>query len=121
MVKAVVIRPDNTIRIQSYDGYEGLKKLIPGDLESVPFGVDLDSPKVALFYCDEHGKLNNSPMNALATTIFHQIHPIGLHHFDILFGTIVVIGCVNDSGQIDGEDYDAPDWFIDKIRFLLKE
>ncbi len=116
--KAVVIKSDRTIKVKEIDGYNELKRFIPGILQGVPFGETLDGDKTALLFCDEDGEDHSLPINIVATTIFQNVHPIGLDEQDMFVGTIVVIGTSNQGK--DSHEQDVPDWFIDKIKFMMR-
>lgn len=114
MAKVVVVRVNGMLLIKEVDLSNDLKQYID-TVQSVPFGQELSGKNTAAILCDDNGKVNGLKINILATTLFHNIHPIGLDKEDILVGEIIVVGLDQNNNFTD-----VPEWFINKIKFLMR-
>jgi hypothetical protein len=57
-------------------------------------------------YVHDEGLLIKLPLNARASVLFNQY----------LVGNCVVVGCYNDKGKFDGDDYDVPSQIVDMLK-----
>jgi hypothetical protein len=108
-MKAIVIRPGEQPEVKELNGPIGVKaELNGGWLEGLTFGPD------AFAYIDEEGKPKGLPRNDLATQICAE-HDVGLAEDDVIMGTLIIVGTLNEHGVHDAEDHDAPDLLIEAI------
>lgn len=108
-MRAVVISPDNTISIKELAGYEGLVEAVGGDIQLLHFGDNATS------YVNEYGKIEGLPSNLLATFLCHHFD-VGLLPGDVISGVMVVVGPLDDEGDLT----DVMDDTIDAILTMVK-
>jgi hypothetical protein len=90
--RLIVIQPDSTVTVRPLDGPPGLQELqeaVRGHIEVVPwFTAFCGFPCVA--FCNEEGKLEGMPVNAVAT--MHWVMAVGRQiDNDVLVGPVVII------------------------------
>lgn len=99
MTKAVVLRTTGeveTITLPEQDGgYEVIRDTVGGYIDAV---------RAADFvgYVHDEGLLIGLAPNIMASMLFER--PI--------MGEVVIVGCVNENGVYDGENYDVPEIFL---------
>lgn len=100
MSKALIVHPDDTGEVVDTEiNLEFLKGAVGG-------WVELISNRRWSAYCNEEGKLQGLPVNAIATSLAHQIGwPVG----DRLVGTVVFLGPVDANGN----DTEVPEFVLD--------
>lgn len=113
-IKALYIPCDPRIvpRIIDIDSSdtEKTREYIGGWLEQVPSG-----PNITIF-CDEEGKLKQSPPNNLATVFWRNTSRSAVPFPDILVGNVLVFGPVDDEGNLTSIENVK----LDYIDYLIK-
>jgi len=71
-------------------------------------GIEAVRLKDAIMYIDEEGKLKETPRLNKVATILAWMH--GLPVRDWITGNVIIFGTISPSGEIDGEDYDCPEY-----------
>ena len=94
-MKAVLIAVDGSTSLVEPQSLEDLQALVGGLIQRLPH-----SPEVAAYINDE-GKLEELPVNHMATFAFAQV----LQRGDYVAGPCVLVGI----DQVTGEDADAPE------------
>lgn len=103
MVKALVIPADGPVTVTNLDGYDGLKAVIQGWLEAIPWGP------TATAYLDEDGKSKFLPVNARASALAHANGYIW--DWDDIVGPLVIVGPADAAG----DDTDVPATLAEEI------
>ena len=44
-----------------------------------------------------------------------------LRHDDAIIGDVIVVGATSPTGEVDGEDYDLPDWIMDNVDSFVED
>lgn len=97
-MKCLIIETDGKRRIESLDTLESLQAVVGGYIE----GFDL--AENANCYINEEGKIDNLPINELATRLCHERQAIMPN--DFIVGPMIVYGPVDEE---TGEGMDIPD------------
>lgn len=106
--KAIVIKPNEQPVIKELD-IESLKAELDGGwLEGLRFTDD------SFAFIDEEGKLKHLPINELATQLCTK-YEVGLSPNDVICGTFIIVGTLNEQGEHDGDNHDAPQILIEHI------
>ena len=91
-MKALVITPEGTATVEDIKpDLDGLQALVGGYIEAAPTKGDVT------VYVNEEGKIHGLPINAVATDLYYKLAPFMEGH-DILVGTVVILGPVDDEG-----------------------
>ena len=94
MKKALVINPNGEMFTTTLP-----KNTADGIHSIVGNWFDVVRQDTFIGYVDDEGLLNGSDFNPIASIVFGRY----------LAGKVVVLGCLNEKGQYDGEDYDITD------------
>ena len=117
MTKAAVIQPNGSVSIQEMNGYDDLKNALNGGyLEGITLTED------SMAYIDEEGKLKGLPSNEKATALMKElIHKDGrvMLPGDYISGTMIIVGTLDEKGQHDADDHDAPKHILE--HFYIKK
>lgn len=109
-MKALVISPDGSVEVKNLNGYKDfVTELDGGYIELLHLTDDAHA------YLDEDGKSKNLPINQRATSLLQDELKIGLHPNDFIVGKLIILGCLNEDGIHDGEEYDIPEHLIKRI------
>jgi hypothetical protein len=108
-MKAIVIKPgDEKATLKELDE-DGIKNELDGGwLEGLRFTDD------SLAYVDEEGKQKGLPINYLATQLC-ETYKIGLNPSDVIVGTFIIVGTLNEQGEHDAENHDVPEMLVEQI------
>lgn len=91
---------------------EQMQKAVGGCIEAVHIADG------AYMYCNESGKILGLAPNMTATKLYEE--EFGAK--DIIVGAVVLVGTINpQTGEEDGESYDAPSWLIEKAKALQNQ
>jgi len=107
MKKGLLIKADGVCEVFHYDELESLQKAVGGYIEAI-------SCDNLSFFLNEEGKLNNLPMNPLATLLVK--HRIGQH--DYIAGDVVVLGDVDEDGETLGLSFEEMSDLLTKVNSL---
>lgn len=116
MKKAVVIPPYGeaySLEVPSDSSSELaiLQKAVGGWIELVPTNLPLS------VYCNEEGKLNGLELNIRATQMFGDL----LSPNDIIAGTVIVLGDIDDDGETLGLDDEMAISLVENAQRLNQE
>lgn len=108
-MKVIVIQANGTVRVEYLKSSDEIKNHLNGGwLEMITFDKSTHA------YIDEEGKQKQLPVNRIATALFAG----KLFTGDMIVGPMVLLGTLNDRGQIDGEEYDVPDNIMTLINVI---
>lgn len=112
MVKVVTLDLDGTVRVEEYEGLEGIYKTIGGGCSTFQ---RLPCPALPCeAYIDEEGKFH-SPVNIVATDFLRRNNCIFPH--DFICGKIMFVGAADD----DGNSTDVDDRVEEIVRFFASK
>lgn len=98
-MKALIVTPEGERRVEDIDpGLDTLQGLVGGYIEAAPTDGSVT------VYVNEEGKLTGLPYNEVGTALYYKLAPF-MAGQDVLVGTIVIVGPVDDEGY----DTDLPD------------
>lgn len=108
MTKAVIIRTSGTVEpltlSDADSGYLEIRNAVGGYIDAVR-----DERLVG--YVHDEGLLIGLAPNVVASMLFERP----------LVGDVVLVGCRNEAGEYDGENYDVPEQFLsDEFRYLAQ-
>ena len=95
MKKGLLIKADGVCEVFNYENLKSLQNAVGGYIEAI-------SCDNLSFFLNEEGKLNNLPMNPLATLLVK--HRIG--QYDYIAGDVVVLGDVDEDGETLGLSFE---------------
>lgn len=107
MSKSVIIKSNGIMELKSLDNLQDLQKTVGGNIEAIyckDFGTG---------YINEEGKLENLPVNIIATMIWAKTNEWKEIH-DVLVGDVIFTGEVDKEGNTK----DISDKFIDLIGYI---
>lgn len=108
-MKAIVIKAGEQPEVKDLDADGGIKtELDNGWLQGIPFTGD------SYAFMDEEGKQKGLPINELATQLC-ATYGVGLAEDDVIVGTFIIVGTLNEQGEQDGDEHDAPALLIEQI------
>jgi hypothetical protein len=96
MRNAVVIGFDTDLSVIDLDAPEGALDILQKAVDGYVQAIDL-TPTMTM-WCNEEGKLDGLPNNAIATAIFQE----KFGAVDIIVGNAVITGGVDDEGETIG-------------------
>lgn len=96
MRNAVVIGFDTDLSVVDLDAPEGALAVLQDAVDGYVQAIDL-TPTMTM-WCNEEGKLDGLPNNAIATAIFQE----KFGAVDIIVGNAVITGGVDDEGETIG-------------------
>ncbi len=106
-MKSVVVKTNGEVEVKDLNGLEELQKAVGGYIEAI------NLPNYGTGYVNEEGKLNNLPLNIVATMAYSKSN--GFSH-DVLVGDVIFTGDVNEEGNTD----DISDKFVDFVKLIAK-
>lgn len=108
-MKAIVIEVGKEPVIKELNAEGGIKaELNGGWLEHLRFSDDTHA------YIDEEGKQKGLPINHAATQLCEK-YGVGLASDDVIVGTFIILGTLNENGINDGNEHDVPKMLIEQI------
>ena len=112
-MKAIRITPqpdEARVEVIDLDGkLPSLQTEVGGYVELVRFSDDVHA------YINEEGKIQGLQVNLFAS-LLSQSMEIGLRRSDMLVGTVILLGSLNEQGEYDAEDHDIPQRWIDALQ-----
>ena len=111
MTRAIVIRPGERPVVKTISGIK--EELDGGWLEAIPFTSECTA------FLDEEGKLKKLALNNIATLLC-EFYDSGLGFGDVIVGPFVIVGLLNENGQVDGDIHDVPESLVNKITQVYK-
>jgi hypothetical protein len=110
-MKSLVIPVKARPEVKELPGYNELSETVGGYIEALHF------TDTANAYVNEEGKLLDLPFNPFATHLCQTVYKIGMQPLDVINGTLIVVGPVDE----EGDDTDVPQAIVDEILKLYDE
>lgn len=108
-MKAIVIKPGEQPEVKELNPEDGIKAELGGGwLEGLRFADN------SYAFIDEEGKEKGLPINELATQLCTK-YGVGLRTDDVIVGTFIIVGTLNEQGKADGDEHDVPDLLVEQI------
>lgn len=105
-VNAIQIAPNGTVTpLLEPQTFDSIRETINGYVELI-HGADGNT----VIWCDEDAKPMNLPSNAVATALWWQVNPAAPHN-DLLRGTVIITGSMDDDDTINPIPADVADQF----------
>jgi|TARA_Y100000296_G_C5127204_1_gene233512 hypothetical protein len=106
MPKAIIIKPNEAPVVKEVTDVKA--ELDGGWLEGLTFNDG------TIAYVDEEGKMKGLPVNELATRICRTFN-VGLNPDDVIVGTFILCGTLDENGIHDGDEHDVSDLLVEQI------
>jgi hypothetical protein len=108
-MKAIVIKPGEQPEVKELNPEDGIKAELGGGwLEGLRFADNAHA------FIDEEGKEKELPVNELATQLCTK-YGVGLAESDVIVGTFIIVGTLNEDGEAGGDEHDVPSLLIEQI------
>jgi len=106
-MKSVIVKINGEVEVKELNGLQELQKAVGGYIEAI------NLPNYGTGFVNEEGKLNNLPLNVVATVAYSKSN--GFSH-DVLVGDVIFTGDVDE----EGNNNDISDKFIDFVKIIAK-